>query len=264
MPEHEEQASAAALPVRYADLQDKFVFISGGATGIGEALVRAFAGQGCRVAFVDIDEQAGNTLAEALNAQGQQARFVACDITDTPAYQQVIHKLASDWGPVNVLVNNAANDVRHALESVSPERFDQLVGVNMKHQLFAAQVVAPMMQQAGGGSIINFGSISWMIGGGGYPVYAACKAAIHGLTRGLARDLGKHHIRVNTLVPGWVMTEKQLRLWVDDAAKQEIAENQCLPGALLPEHIANMALFLGSEVSAMCSAQNFIVDGGWA
>ncbi len=247
----------------YHDLVNKTVFISGGASGIGEFLVRAFAAQGSRTAFVDIDVSAGHALAAELAAQGQTVRFLPCDITDTHAYQKAIQSVAQEWGAITVLVNNAANDVRHALDSINPDRFDQLLAVNLRHALFAAQAIAPMMQQAGGGSIINFGSVGWMMATGGYPVYAAAKAATHGLTRGLARDLGKHHIRVNTLVPGWVMTEKQLRLWVDDAAKRKIAESQCMPGVVKPEHIAQMALFLASEVSAMCSAQNFIVDGGW-
>ncbi|MEZ5480310.1 MAG: SDR family oxidoreductase [Thiolinea sp.] len=247
----------------YPDLAQRAVFISGGATGIGAALVRSFVAQGSQVGFVDIDAAAGQKLAQELTDLGHQVRFVACDITDTTAYQQVIQQLAGELAPFTVLLNNAANDVRHSLESVSPERFDELIAVNLKHQLFAAQVVVPMMRAAGGGSIINFGSISWMMGNGGMPVYTASKAAIHGITRGLARDFGPHGIRVNTLVPGWVMTEKQLRLWVDDKAEKQIAERQCLPNALLPEHIAQMALYLASDAAAMCTSQNFIVDAGW-
>ncbi len=257
--------TATPLPplAQYHDLASKTVFISGGATGIGETMVRSFAAQGSRTAFVDIDVAAGEALVGELTALGQQVRFIACDITNTPAYQAAIQQVASDWGGIQVLVNSAANDVRHSLESVTPERFDQLMSVNLRHALFAAQTVTPMMQAAGGGSIINFGSIGWMMSSPGYPVYSAAKAAMHGLTRGLARDLGKHRIRVNTLVPGWVMTEKQLRLWVDDAAKQQIATSQCLPDPIQPQYIANMALFLASDVSALCTAQNFIVDGGW-
>ncbi len=247
----------------YPDLAQRTVFISGGATGIGAALVAAFAQQGAKTAFVDLDKEAGETLTRQLMEQGHQVWFRQCDVTDTSAYQAAIRDAANDLGLISVLLNNAANDVRHSLDSLNSERFDDLVGVNLKHALFAAQAVTPMMKELGGGSIINFGSVGWMMASAGYPTYAASKAAMHGLTRGLARDLGGDRIRVNTLVPGWVMTEKQLQLWVDDVAKEKIKQSQCLAGSVLPEHIANMALFLGSDASQMCSAQNFIVDGGW-
>lgn len=247
----------------YPDLAGRAVLVSGGATGIGKALVQAFARQGARTAFVDIDDGNGQALAASLGEEGHQVLFRRCDITDVKAYQSAIHRIAEQLGPITVLANNAANDVRHALDSISAERFDELIAVNLRHATFATQAVVPMMRQAGGGSIINFGSVGWMMASAGYPVYAASKAATHGLTRGLARDLGKDRIRVNTLVPGWVMTEKQLAMWVDEAAKQQIRQSQCMPGQLLPEHIADMALFLASDAAAMCSAQNFIVDGGW-
>ncbi len=247
----------------YPDLRDKSVFISGGATGIGRSLVEAYATQGAKTAFVDLDQDEGSRLESELRTEGYEVSFRHCDITDLSNYQHVIQECAERFGPIQVLLNNAANDVRHSLDSLSSERFDELISVNIKHALFAAQTVAPMMRKQGGGSIINFGSVGWMMATAGYPVYAASKAATHGLTRGLARDLGTDSIRVNTLVPGWVMTEKQLKLWVDDEARELIRRSQCLAGSLLPEHIAQMALFLGSDASSMCSAQNFIVDGGW-
>jgi NAD(P)-dependent dehydrogenase (short-subunit alcohol dehydrogenase family) len=247
----------------YPDLRGRTVLISGGATGIGQSLVEAFAAQGALTAFVDVAEKEGHALEQRLGSEGLKALFLPCDITDIRAYQRAIRLAADRLGPITTLINNAANDVRHALDSVTPERFDELVAVNFKHALFAAQAVSPMMRQAGGGSIINFGSIGWMTATGGYPIYAASKAGIHGLTRALARDLGIYDIRVNTLVPGWVMTEKQLQLWVDDTARELIRRSQCLPGQVLPQHIAQMALFLASDASAMCSGQNFIVDGGW-
>ncbi|MFP8968479.1 SDR family NAD(P)-dependent oxidoreductase [Pokkaliibacter sp. CJK22405] len=247
----------------YPDLQGKAVFISGGATGIGQALVTAFARQGARTAFVDLNRSAGETLEKALREEGCDVVFRACDITETKGYQSTIRQLAEVCGPFQVLINNAANDVRHSLDDLSVDRFDELISVNLRHSMFAAQAVAPMMRKAGGGSIINFGSMGWMIASPGYPVYATSKAAVHGMTRGLARDLGQDGIRVNTLVPGWVMTEKQKELWVDDAAREQIRKSQCLPGELLPENIAQMALFLASDASTMCTAQNFIVDGGW-
>ena len=198
-----------------------------------------------------------------LSAQGHTVEFGHCDITDEIAYKAAIARFEYALGPITVLVNNAANDVRHTLEEVDSETFDKLIAVNLKHAFFATKAVVPMMKRAGGGSIINLGSVGWMMASAGYPVYAASKAAAHGMTRALARELGPDRIRVNTLVPGWVMTEKQLMMWVDDAAKELISRSQCLPGSVLPEHIANMALFLASQASAMCSAQNFIVDGGW-
>lgn len=246
------------MSARYSDLAGRSVFVSGGATGIGAALVNAFASQEARVSFADIAEEEGHALARATGAF-----FLPCDITDTPAYQAAIKQAADRHGPVTVLLNNAANDVRHALADLTPERYDALVGVNLKHMLFAAQTVVPMMQDACGGSIVNFGSISWMIPQGNFPAYASSKAAVHGLTRTLARDFGPDRIRVNTLVPGWVMTEKQKRLWLDEAGERAIAQNQCLPEKLQPRHIADMALFLGSDASEMCTGQNFVVDGGW-
>ncbi|BFM50392.1 SDR family oxidoreductase [Marinomonas sp. THO17] len=247
----------------YPDLQGRAVFISGGATGIGAALVEAFAKQGANTGFVDIDSQAGDALANRLQQAGCRVEFYHCDITDIKGYQSTIRLAAEHLGSIAVLINNAANDVRHSLASLTEQRYDELLDVNIKHAMFAAQTVAPMMKEIGGGSIINFGSVGWMMATGGYPTYGMSKAAMHGLTRSLARDLGQYGIRVNTLVPGWVMTEKQLRLWVDEAAEEKIKQGQCLPNKVMPEHIANMALFLASDSAVMCSAQNFIVDGGW-
>ncbi|WP_191485735.1 SDR family NAD(P)-dependent oxidoreductase [Pseudomonas sp. FEN] len=255
--------TGAGMPAVYTDLKDKVVLISGGASGIGEAMVRAFARQGAKVAFVDMAKSQGERLAAQLSAEGHTVEFAHCDITDESTYKEAIGRFAQTLGPVTVLVNNAANDVRHTLDEVDSETFDKLISVNLKHAFFAARAVVPMMKAAGAGTIINLGSIGWMMASSGYPVYAASKAATHGMTRALARELGPWHIRVNTLVPGWVMTEKQLALWVDDAAKALISRSQCLPGSVEPLHIANMALFLASEASSMCSAQNFIVDGGW-
>lgn len=247
----------------YSDLDGASVFISGGATGIGATLVESFARQGASVGFVDLLASEGETLQEKLVGDNLKVTFRQCDITDTAGFQLVIEELAAAQGPISILVNNAANDVRHSLESLTPQRFDELVAINLKHQIFAAQTVAPMMKQLGSGSIINIGSFGWMIATAGYPVYAACKAAVHGMTRGLARELGRDRIRVNTLVSGWVMTEKQKTLWLDDEARELIRKSKCLLDPLLPEHIADMALFLASDASAQCTAQNFIVDGGW-
>ena len=260
------QSSTPAPSARYPSLQDRAVLITGGATGIGATLVVAFAAQGARVGFIDLDAAAGAALVGRLSA-GAGLRhvpaFEAADLTDADALPQVIGRLRALIGPVAVLVNNAANDQRHRIDQTTPASWDAGIAVNLKHQFFAAQAVAPDMRALGGGSIINLGSVSWMLKQGGMPVYTASKAAIQGLTRSLARDLGPDRIRVNTLVPGWVMTERQLRLWVTEASKEEIARGQCLAAPLLPEHIASMALFLAADDSAMCTAQDFIVDGGW-
>ena len=246
----------------YPSLADRTVLITGGATGIGATLVEQFAAQGARVGFIDIDT-AGATLAEGLAGARHAPLFVAADLTDVAALEAAIEDVRRRHGPIAVLLNNAANDRRHRIEDTTPETWDAGIAVNLRHQFFAARSVAQDMRQLGGGSIVNFGSISWKLKQGGMPVYTTAKAAVQGLTRSLARDLGAFNIRVNTLVPGWVMTEKQLKLWVDDAARAEIARGQCINQPLLAEHIARMALFLAADDSTMCTAQDFVVDGGW-
>ncbi len=250
--------------VRYPDLEGRSVFISGGATGIGKSLVEAFCAQGASVAFVDIDVAAAEELLATLTTAGSKVAFMPCDVCDIEQLRACIDALASQLGPFAVLINNAANDQRHTLSDLEPETFDKFVAVNLKHYVFAIQKVVPMMRQLGGGAVINFGSFGWMINNSGYPVYAAAKAGVHGLTKGLCRELGAEGIRVNTLVPGWVMTEKQKAMWLDDKGKQQIADNQAMRGEVLPEHVAQMALFLASDASSMCSGQNYLVDGGWA
>ncbi len=247
----------------YPSLVDRTVLITGGATGIGATLVEAFAEQGAKVGFIDIEADAGAALTARLAAARCAPMFVAADLTDIDALRRAIGLVRDAFGPIRVLLNNAANDRRHSLESVTPEFWDAAIAVNLKHQFFAVQAVVDDMRAAGGGSIVNFGSMTWKAKQAGLPVYATAKAAAQGLTRSLARDLGVHNIRVNTLVPGWVMTEKQLRLWVNDAGRADIARNQCINQPLMPEHIARMALFLAADDSAMCTAQDFIVDGGW-
>ncbi len=247
----------------YPSLQGRTVFVSGGASGIGEAMVRAFVGQGAKVGFVDILEQEGTALAEELTDSGAEVRFLTEDITDISALQDAILGVGEVFGTITVLVNNAANDTRHDWQSETPRSWDDRIAVNLKHQFFAIQAVAPGMIEAGGGSIINLGSISWRLGMGGMPAYTASKAGIEALTRSYARDLGKHRIRVNAVLPGWVMTQRQLDLWVDENTERVLAERQCLPDKLKPDDIARLVLFLASDESAMCTSQNFIVDGGW-
>jgi NAD(P)-dependent dehydrogenase (short-subunit alcohol dehydrogenase family) len=249
---------------RYPSLEGTPVVISGGASGIGEALVRAFAGQGSKVGFVDIAADAGEALAAELNGNGATVRFTRCDVTDISAYGEAIAGFAAAHGPALALVNNAAHDQRHEWSEVDEADWDRMIAVNLKHYFFAIKAVAPAMIAAGRGSIVNFGSISWMIMSARIPVYEAAKAAAHGLTRGMARELGPHGIRVNTLVPGWVMTQRQLDLWVDEAGNKAMDANQALAGRVYPDDIARMALFLAAEDSRMASAQNFTVDAGWA
>jgi NAD(P)-dependent dehydrogenase (short-subunit alcohol dehydrogenase family) len=252
-----------ARSARYPSLEGTPVVISGGATGIGEALVREFAAQGAKVGFVDIAVAPGEKLAAELTAAGHTVRFVPCDVTDVDAWQRAIAGFARDHGPAMVLVNNAANDQRHDWQAETSQSWDDRVAVNLKHAFFAIQAVAPAMIAAKKGSIINFGSISWMIMSPRLPVYETAKAAAHGLSRGMARELGPHGIRVNTLVPGWVMTERQLALWVDEAGIKAMDMNQALKARVHPIDIARMALFLASDDSTMITGQDFVVDAGW-
>lgn len=255
----------AAQLARYGSLRGKRVFVTGGGSGIGEGIVSAFAEQGANVAFVDIDVDASLALCEKLAVEGHEKPvFRQCDIRDVPALQSVMQSLASDIGDFDVLVNNAGNDQRHKAEEVTEDFWNDRMAINLRPMFFAAQAVIDGMRKRGGGSIINLGSISWHLGNGGYTVYTTSKAAVSGLTRGLARDLGPYNIRVNTVTPGWVMTERQLKLWVDADAEKEIDRSQCLKGRVMPWHIARMILFLASDDAAMCTAQEFIVDAGWA
>jgi NAD(P)-dependent dehydrogenase (short-subunit alcohol dehydrogenase family) len=248
----------------YPSLKGMPVIVSGGASGIGEQIVREFAGQGGKVGFVDIAATAGRRLEAELRGAGQTVTFTECDITDVAAYQAAIRGFEAEHGPALALVNNAANDQRHKLEDVTPEMWDSRIAVNLKHAFFAAQAVAPGMIAAGRGSIINFGSISWMIMLSELSAYTSSKAAMHGMSRTLAKELGKHGIRVNTLVPGWIMTERQLTHWVGPEEEKLIDASQALRGRVYPADIARMALFLAADDSKMISGQDFVVDGGWA
>jgi D-xylose 1-dehydrogenase len=246
----------------YPSLAGKSVFVTGGASGIGAEMVRAFARQGSSVGFVDFDADRGTALARDLSHDGARVRFESCDLRDIAALRQAFGALASAQGPAHVLVNNAARDDRHTWDQVTPEFYDERIATNLRHMFFAIQAVAPAMIAAGGGSIINLGSDSWWRAGGGFPVYTTAKAAVHGLTRGMARDLGKHRIRVNTLVPGWTMTERQKDLWVTPEGLARQLASQCLPDPIEPVYVARMALFLASDDSAMCTANNYMVEAG--
>ncbi len=247
----------------YPSLKDRTVFVTGGASGIGEEIVRAFAAQGSRVGFIDLDADRGRALAAALEGEGATIRFVAADLRDIEALRRAFAALETALGPAYVLVNNAARDDRHAWESVTPEYYDERIATNLRHMFFAIQAVAPGMIAAGkGGSIINFGSNSWWEAAGGMPVYTTAKAAVHGLTRSFARDLGPHRIRVNTVVPGWVMTERQKTLWATPEALERHRRRQCLPDLIEPVYLARMVLFLASDDAAMCTANNYMVEAG--
>ena len=242
----------------YPSLKGKTVFITGGASGIGAELVRSFAAQGARVGFVDLDEANSQVLADT----SADIIYELCDLKDIKSLQNGLAKLALRIGPATILVNNAANDDRHNWQEVTPAYWDERIQTNLRHQFFAIQAVAPGMIEAGGGSIINMGSNSWHETGGGFPAYATSKAAVHGLTRTMARDLGKHRIRVNTVVPGWIMTDRQKQLWATPETLEKQRGRQCLPDLIEPVYVARMVIFLASDDASMCSANNYMVEGG--
>ena len=248
----------------YPSLRDRVVFVTGGGSGIGASIVEHFCAQGAKVAFVDLAEAPSKALVEAIAAKGHaRPLFMACDLRDIEALRAAIARTVAELGPVRALVNNAANDDRHKVADVTVPYWDERIATNLRHQFFAAQAVIPGMKAAGGGSIVNFGSISWMNAEGGYPAYTASKAAVHGITRGLARDFGPDSIRVNTVVPGWIMTDRQVKLWLDADGERQLMENQCLKRKLYPPDVARMVLWLAADDSENCTAQNFVVDGGW-
>jgi len=248
----------------YPTLRDRVVLITGGGSGIGATLVEQFALQGSKVAFLDVAVDASQKLVESLSVRCAHAPlFLQCDLTDIKVLQTAVRKVKEQIGPVQVLVNNAANDDRHQFSEVTPEYWDDRMAVNLRHQFFAAQAVAPGMVAAGHGSIINMGSISWMVALPGLPVYLTAKAAIMGMTRALARELGPAGVRVNCVAPGAIMTERQRRLWVTPEYRAAILAKQCLKRELVPEDVARLVLFLGADDSSAMTNQAYVVDGGW-
>lgn len=241
----------------YPSLEGRSVFVSGGGSGIGASIVEHLAAQGAKVAFVDINEPASKEVAAKTGAL-----FLKCNITDTKAYQTVLAEVAAKQGTITVLVNNAAHDERHKLEDVTPEFWDDRIAVNLRHAFFAIQAVVPGMKEAGGGSIINFSSISYHTMTANLAVYQAAKAATIGMTRGLARDLGGDKIRLNSITPGWIMTQRQIDKWLTPEAEAELMKAQVLKEKVYPPDIARMVLFLAADDSRLISAQNFVVDGG--
>jgi len=249
---------------RYPGLQGRNVFVTGGGSGIGAAIVSAFTEQGARVAFIDVAETESAQLADQLAAAGlARPWWRRCDVRDVAALQSAVADATAALGDFHALVNNVASDERHAIEAVTPAYYDERIAINQRAAFFALQAVVPGMKRLGGGSVVNLGSIGWQIKDSSYPCYAIAKSAVNGLTRGTAAQLGRDRIRVNTVSPGWVMTERQKALWVTPEGEREIDRNQCLPDRLQPEDIAAMVLFLASDDARMCTAQEFVVDGGW-
>jgi NAD(P)-dependent dehydrogenase (short-subunit alcohol dehydrogenase family) len=249
----------------YPSLRDRVVFISGGSSGIGAELVRAFASQGARVAFCGTRPEGGQALIDEITAAGLPApRYAACDVRDVVAYQALLREVVAELGAIRVLVNNAGRDDRHAMEDVTPEFWDDRLALNLKHYFFAIQAVAPAMAEAGGGSVINMGSVSWMRGRPNLVGYTTAKAGILGLTRTLARELGGRGIRVNALVPGAIVTERQNALHRDAAADQAFIDAQCLKIRLDAGHVARATLFLAADDSDGMTGQHVLVDAGIA
>ncbi len=247
----------------YPSLKNKVVLITGGGGGIGAQLTRRFAEQGSRVAFLDIADEPSKKLAAELTEAGRSVVYKHTDLRDIGQLREAITAVRREVGPVEILLNNAAHDQRHATPEVTPEYFDERIAVNLKHQFFAAQAVLPDMQAAQKGVIINFGSLSWMVGQGGMAVYTAAKSAVLGLTRSLARDYGPDNIRVLSVAPGWIMTDRQLELWMTPENDKLRMQSQCLKRALVPDDVARATLFFASDEAGAMTNQSYLVDGGW-
>lgn len=248
------------MTASYPDLAGKHVFVTGGGSGLGEAIVRAFAAQRAQVSFVDIAQAPSRALAAEL---GANVAYAPCDLRDIAALQAAFAILRKRFGPVAILVNNAANDERHKFLDVTPDFFDDRVAVNLRPAYFAAQEAIRDMKKLGGGAIVNFGSVSWLMGSADLSAYATLKSAAHGLTRVLAREFGADNIRVNCVVPGWIMTKRQIEKWLTPEGEREILERQCLKRQLQPDEIAKTVLFLASDAASAITNQQLIVDGGW-
>ncbi len=247
----------------YPSLKGRTVLVTGGGSGIGESIVEHFAAQGSKVAFIDIQDKASKALVARLKRKRQKVHYEHCDLTDIAALRQAIVNVRKVFGPITILVNNAAHDERHTLEEVTPEYFDDRIAVNLKHQFFTIQAVAPDMKKARNGSIVNIGSNSWMIAHGDLPVYTTAKAGVMGLTRGLARKLGKYNVRINHVSPGWILTPRQLKLWATPESLAKLMQDQCLQRQLKGDDIARAVLFFASDESSAATNQTFVFDGGW-
>ena len=247
----------------YPSLENKIVLITGGASGIGESIVEHFIMQKSKVVFLDIEDQlAENLINKIYKKYSSKPTYVKCDLKNTSQLKEKINEVSSQIGKISILVNNAANDERHDIDSVTPEYWDDRININLKHYFFASQAVYKDMKDLGKGAIVNIGSFSWMKGIGGMSCYTTAKSAIMGLTRSLARDFGVYNIRVNCVVPGWIITERQKKLWLTPEIEKKQIEDQCIKRMLQPDDISKTVLFFASEQSSGCTAQNYIVDGG--
>jgi NAD(P)-dependent dehydrogenase (short-subunit alcohol dehydrogenase family) len=257
------EEGCVSLFATYPSLKDRVVVVTGGASGIGASIVEHFVAQGARVGFIDVDRAAADALRAGLPADPSRLCFVAADLRDVEALRRAVAEIRAAIGRVAILVNNAARDDRHAIDAVTPAYWDERMATNLRHQFFAAQAVKDDMIALGHGSIINMSSVSFKLAQGGMPAYLTAKSAVIGLTRALARDLGRHAVRVNTVVPGWIMTERQIKLWLTPEAEAEMMREQCLPEKLYPPDIARMVLWLAADDSRLVTGQEFVVDAGW-
>ena len=247
----------------YPSLKGRTVLVTGGGSGIGEAIVTHFAAQGAKVGFIDVKEKESTALVTKLRKKKQKVHFEKADLTDIEALRAAVARIRKALGPITVLINNAAHDERHKFEEVTPEYFDERIAVNVRHQFFAIQAVVDDMKKAGGGAIVNMTSTSFMVGSQNLPVYTLAKAGVLGLTGGLARELGPFNIRINSFAPGWIMTERQLTRWMTPEGEKELMKNQALKRKLYPDDMARAILFLASDESSAATNQTFIFDGGW-
>ena len=252
------------MNVKYNDLENKRVFITGGGSGIGSSIVEHFCAQGSEVYFIDINVNESKKLIDKIKKKNFSIpTFIECDLLNIKQLQQTISNIIQEKGPINILINNAANDTRHKIDEVTEEYWNERMNVNLRHFFFTVQSVKKSMIENGGGSIINMGSTSWMIGQGGMAAYTAAKSGVVGLTRSFARDLGEFKIRVNSVVPGWVMTQRQIDLWLNEESEKELMHRQCLKEKLMPHEIAQAVLFFSSDQSSACTNQAYVVDKGW-
>jgi len=252
------------MKVKYFDLENKRVFITGGGSGIGASIVEHFCEQGSEVYFVDINvEESKKLVDEMKNKKFKEPTFIECDLINVKLLQETISKILTEKGPINILINNAANDTRHKIDDVTVEYWDERINVNLRHFFFTVQAVKKSMIENNGGVIINMGSTSWMVGQGGMAAYTAAKSGVVGMTRSFARDLGEFNIRVNSVVPGWVMTQRQIDMWLNKESEEELMKKQCLKEKLMPNEIAQAVLFFSSDQSSGCTNQSYIVDKGW-
>jgi D-xylose 1-dehydrogenase len=248
----------------YPSLRDRVVMVTGGASGIGEAIVEAFSAQGARVVFLDIQTEAAERLVVRLtDGHAHAPVFVRCDLTDVGSLQAAVEGILSEFDAIDVLVNNAGNDTRHSIEEVTSEFWDRTIAINLKQQFFMAQAVIPSMRRAERGSIINMSSIAWMIPSTNVPVYVTAKAGIVGMTRTLAHELGRWNIRVNCVLPGAIATERQRRLWLTPEYQAEVLAAQALQRLIEPEEVARLVLFLAADDSSAITNQSYVIDGGW-